>query len=183
MAHSMPESAMSMRISVELLNGETLDLEVTGDMTISQLKQQIKGLCTWEDEFICDLTGELILKNDDTLADLGLSAGAKLSAMFRPNPARCRNQGGFGRDLDPEVPDHGRNQQPGSQLAPMLLGVSPFPPPTPHSTHIFRASVRMANTLHDTIGTVRRRLDHMAKVRFICFHHDEGFIRPRHYLN
>ena len=79
MAHSMPESAMSMRISVELLNGETLDLEVTGDMTISQLKQQIKGLRTWEDEFIRDLTVvELILleeklKNDDTLADLGLS--------------------------------------------------------------------------------------------------------------
>ena len=79
MAHSMPESAMSMRISVELLNGETLDLEVTGDMTILQLKQQIKGLRTWEDEFIRDLTVvELILleeklKNDDTLADLGLS--------------------------------------------------------------------------------------------------------------
>ena len=53
-------------------------------------------------------------------------------------------------------------------------------PPTPHTSSALRLGWPEH---HDTIGTVRRRLDHMAKVRSICFHHDEGFSRPRQYLN
>ena len=38
---------MSMRISVEQLNGDTLDLEVTAEMTMRAVKEKLKGMRTW----------------------------------------------------------------------------------------------------------------------------------------
>lgn len=84
-----------MRIVVEQLNGETLDLQVTPEMTVRELKQQIKQMRSWEDELSRDTTVvELIfegrkLKSEDTVAELGLHQDARLSVVFRPNVARC----------------------------------------------------------------------------------------------
>ena len=99
---------MAMRIAVELLNGETLELEVRPEMTIRQVKQQIKDTQRWDDDVSRDTTvvelivGEKKLKDDETVAELGLS-DSKVSVVFRPNVARCSAQSGFGPDVDPEA--------------------------------------------------------------------------------
>ena len=49
-------------------------------------------------------------------------------------------------------------------------------PPTPNTTPALRLGWPVP---HDSIQVARRRLDHMARVRSVCFHHDEGFHRPR----
>ena len=45
---------MSMRILVEQLSGETLYLEVTAEMTMREVKEQLKRMHTWEDELSRD---------------------------------------------------------------------------------------------------------------------------------
>ena len=108
---------MSMWISVEQLDGETLELEVTAEMTMREVKRQIKDGKMWVDELSRDTTvvelilGDKKVMNDETVAELGLSEGSKLTAVFRQNVARCSNQSAFGPDLDPdalvivEIPD------------------------------------------------------------------------------
>ena len=101
--------AMSMRISVERLNGETLVLEVTPGMTIREVKQRIKDMQTWEDDLSRDTTfvevifGDKKLGNDETVAEVGLSEDSVVTVILRQNIARCSNHGGFGRDIDPET--------------------------------------------------------------------------------
>ena len=109
--------AMSMRISVERLNGKTLVLEVTPEMRMREVKQQIKDMHEWEDELSRDTTFvEVIfdnkkLGNDETVAAVGLSADSVVTVILRQNIARCSNKGGFGPDIDPqtlvvlEIPD------------------------------------------------------------------------------
>ena len=108
---------MSMRISVERLNGKTLVLEVTPEMRMREVKQQIKETQAWEDELSRDTTFvEVIfdnkkLGNDETVAAVGLSADSVVTVILRQNIARCSNKGGFGPDIDPqtlvvlEIPD------------------------------------------------------------------------------
>ena len=97
-----------MRISVELLNGEVLALEVTPEMTIRELKELMKERRAWEDEVSRATTvvelivGDKKATNDATVEELGLSEDSKLSAVFRPNVVQCSNKWGLGPDLDPE---------------------------------------------------------------------------------
>ena len=95
-------TALSMRISVEQLNGKTLVLEVTPEMRMREVKQQIKDMHEWEDELSRDTTVvEVIfdnkkLGNDETVAQVGLSADSVLTGLFRQNIARYTNKRGFG---------------------------------------------------------------------------------------
>ena len=101
--------AMSMQISVELLNGEMLDLEVTPETTMREVKRRIKETQTWEDDVSRDTTvveliiGDKKVPNDETVEEVGLSEGSKLAAVFRLNMAQCSSSSGFGPDLDPEA--------------------------------------------------------------------------------
>ena len=98
-----------MRISVEQLNGETLALEVTPEMEMREVKQQIKNMHAWEDELSRDTTfvevifGDKKLGNDETVAEVGLAADSVVTALLRQNVARCSNEDGFGPDIDPET--------------------------------------------------------------------------------
>ena len=100
---------MSMRISVEQLNGKTLVLEVTPEMRMREVKQQIKETQAWEDELSRDTTfvevifGDKKLGNDETVAGAGLSANSVVTGLLRQNIARCSNRLGFGPDIDPET--------------------------------------------------------------------------------
>ena len=100
---------MSMRISVEQLNGETLVLEVTPEMTMREVKQQIKDMQTWEDDLSRDTTfvevivGNKKLGNDETVAEVGLSEDSVVTGLLRQNIARCSSKDGFGTDIDPET--------------------------------------------------------------------------------
>ena len=100
---------MSMRISVEQLNGETLVLEVTPEMRMREVKQQIKDMQTWEDElsrattFVEMIFGNKKLGNDETVAEVGLCADSMVSALLRQNVVRCSDKDGFGPDIDPET--------------------------------------------------------------------------------
>ena len=100
---------MSMRISVEQLNGETLVLEVTPEMRMREVKQQIKDMQTWEDELSRDTTfvevifGNKKLGHDETVAEVGLSEDSVVTGLLRQNIARCSSKGGIGPDIDPET--------------------------------------------------------------------------------
>ena len=100
---------MWMQIRVELLNGETLALAVMPEVTMRELKKQIKDMQTWEDDVIrCTTVVELLVgdkkvTNEETVAEVGLCEDSKVSAVFRPNVARCTVASGFGRDVDPEA--------------------------------------------------------------------------------
>ena len=98
-----------MRILVEQLNGETLDLEVTAEMTMQVVKEQLKRMHTWEDELSRSTTlvelivGDKKVMDEETAEELGLGEDSKVSVVFRKNVIKCRNKSGFGPDLDPEV--------------------------------------------------------------------------------
>ena len=100
---------MSMQISVEQLNGKTLVLEVTPEMRMREVKQQIKDMQTWEDELSRDTTvveiifGDRKLGNDETVAEVGLSADSVVTGLLRQNVACCTNKSGFGQDMCPET--------------------------------------------------------------------------------
>ena len=100
---------MSMQISVEQLSGATLELEVTPEMKMREVKQQIKGTHAWEDELSRDTTfvelifGDRKLGNDETVAEVGLSADSIVTAVFKQNVARCSHDGGFGPGIDLET--------------------------------------------------------------------------------
>ena len=67
-----------MRILAEQLNGETLDLEATAEMTVRALKEQLKRMHTFEDELSSNTTvvevilGDRKLMNEETVEELGL---------------------------------------------------------------------------------------------------------------
>ena len=115
-----------MRISVEQLNGETLDLEVKAEMTMREVKRKVKAMQMWEDAVSRDTTvvevlvGDKKVKSDETVAELGLSSDSKVAAVFRQNVARCSKKSGFGQDLDPdalvvvEIPDSETEIEPNS---------------------------------------------------------------------
>ena len=98
-----------MRISVEQLDGERLVLAVTPEMTMREVKQQIKGMRRWEDEvsrnttFLEVIVGDKKVRNDETVAEVGLSEGSKVSVILRQNVARCLYKGDFGPEIDPET--------------------------------------------------------------------------------
>ena len=100
---------MAMRIAAELLNGETLELEVRPEMTIRQVKQQIKDMQRWDDDVSRNTTvvelivGDKKIRNHQTVAQVCLLDDARVSAVFRPNVARCSVASGFGHDLDREA--------------------------------------------------------------------------------
>ena len=100
---------MSMRILVEQLNGDTLDLEVTAEMTIRAVKEQLKGMRTWEDELSRDTTvveliiGDKKVMNEETVQELGIGYGSKVTVVFKKNVVQCSNKSGFDPDLDPEA--------------------------------------------------------------------------------
>ena len=101
----------SLRIAVELLNGQCLFLEAQPETTMSELKQEIKKMRRWEDEVSRDTTvvelimGEQKVEHEDTVEELGLSVDSKLSAVFRQNVARCTFQlGQFEAGIDHELP-------------------------------------------------------------------------------
>ena len=80
-----------MRISVEQLSGDTLELEVTPDTTVREVKEQLKGMHTWEDELSRDTTvvelllGDKKVVNEETVKMLGLCHGSKVTVVFRKN--------------------------------------------------------------------------------------------------
>ena len=98
-----------MRIVVEQLNGETFQLEVTAEMTMRALKGQVKSMHTWEDELSRETTAvELIIgdkkvTNEETVEELGLCDGSKVTVVFRKNVVQCLDKSGFGPDLHPEA--------------------------------------------------------------------------------
>ena len=98
-----------MRILVEQLNGGALDLEVTPKTTMREVKEQLKRMHTWEDELSRDTTvvelfiGEKKVMNAETVEELGLSDGSKVSVVFRKNVVQCSNKRSLGPDLDPEA--------------------------------------------------------------------------------
>ena len=109
--------AMSMRILVQQLNGETFELEITPEMTMRAVKEQLKRMHKWEDELSRDTTlvemilGDRKVMNDETVEELGLCDGSKVTVVFRKNVVQCSNKGGLGPNLDPdalvivEIPD------------------------------------------------------------------------------
>ena len=116
-SNSKPLGAMSMRmrISVQLLSGDTLVLQVRPEMRIKELKQEIKGMRV-EDELGDTTLVEVIVEgervhDDDSLADLNISAESTISVLLRPNLAQCSNLDGLLPDLDPaagsmiDIPD------------------------------------------------------------------------------
>ena len=86
---------MPTRISVDQLNGETLEIEVVPEMTMREVKRQLKKMHLWEDELTRDTTVvEVIVEdkkvaNEETIAELGLSAESKITALFKQNVVRC----------------------------------------------------------------------------------------------
>ena len=96
-----------MRIAVELLNGQTLCGEVMLELTMRELKREIKGMQTW-DELSRDTTivevivGAKKVKTHETV-ESNLLADSKLSAVFRKNVVRCSDKSRFGQDLDAEA--------------------------------------------------------------------------------
>ena len=98
-----------MRISVEQLSGATVELEVKLEMRMREVKEQIKGMHAWEDELSRDTTfvelifGDRKLGNDETVAEVGLSADSVVTAILRQNVARCSSKDGFGPDIDLET--------------------------------------------------------------------------------
>ena len=123
-----------MRISVEQLNGEVLVLEVTPEMKMREVKQQIKGMHAWEDELSRDTTfvevifGDRKLGNDETVAEVGLAADSVVTAIWRQNVARCSYKGGFGPDIDPEtlviveIPDTETEIEPETEIGEYAFG-------------------------------------------------------------
>ena len=105
------------RISVEQLNGETLDLEVKAEMTMREVKRKVKAMQTWDDEVSRDTTvvevlvGDKKVKNEETVAELGLNSESKVSTVFRKQVIQCSNKSGLGAVLDSdalvvvEIPD------------------------------------------------------------------------------
>ena len=100
---------MSLRILVEQLNGETFELEVTAEMTMREVKMQIKRVHAWEDQLSRDTTlvevilGDRKVMNEETVEELGLCDGSKVTVVFRKNLVQCSDKSGLGRDLDPEA--------------------------------------------------------------------------------
>ena len=98
-----------MRILVEQLNGDTLDLEVTAEMTMSVVKEKLKGMRTWEDELsrrtalVELIVGDKKVINEETVEELGLCEDSKVAVVFRSNMVQCSNKRGLGPDLDPEA--------------------------------------------------------------------------------
>lgn len=100
---------MSLRVLIELLNGQTLALLLLPEMTVRELKKQIKDRQSWEDEVRRDTTvvdlifEERKLKNDEMVADLGLNSESKVSAVFRQNLVRCSDKDELSRRADLEL--------------------------------------------------------------------------------
>ena len=98
-----------MRILVEQLNGETFELEVTAEMSMRAVKEQLKRMHTWEDELSRDTTvvevilGDRKVMNEETVEELDLCDGSKVTVVFRTNVVQCCDKSGFGLDLDPEA--------------------------------------------------------------------------------
>ena len=80
--------AMSMRVSVEQLNGETFELEVTAEMSMREVKEQIRSM---RSEMSRDTTrvdlilGDRKVMNEETVKELGLCDGSKVTVVFRKN--------------------------------------------------------------------------------------------------
>lgn len=102
-------AAMAFPISVEQLNGETLELEVEPETRIEEVKQQIRKMHMWEDKVkrattvVEVILGDKKLRDEETVGQVGLSAGSRVSAMFRPNLARCSERSALGADLDADA--------------------------------------------------------------------------------
>ena len=102
---------MSMRVVVEYLNGESLDLEVTAGKTVRELNSMIRRKHTWQDELSRDTTlvdlivGDKKVADEETVEELGLCDGSKVTVVFRKNVLKCCDKEGlrFGPDLDLEV--------------------------------------------------------------------------------
>ena len=68
---------------MELLNGETLDLEVKAEMTMREVKRKVKAMQTWEDEVSRNTTVVEVLvadkkvKSEETVAELKVLLGDK----------------------------------------------------------------------------------------------------------
>ena len=86
-----------MRISALLVNGEPICLEVAPETTGRELKQQIKERQLTRDEDTRRTTGveivlgERLMGNDETVADVGVTAGGVVSVLFKSNRIRCSN--------------------------------------------------------------------------------------------
>ena len=99
-----------MQLPVEQLNGQTVSVEVVPEMTVKQVKKEIKSISVWEDGVVPETVSvELFLagqqlKDDETVVDLGLTAESSLLVIFRPNLVRCSNkQGLLGTHVDPQA--------------------------------------------------------------------------------
>ena len=100
---------MSRRILLEQLNGETLELEVTAEMTMRDVKEQVKRMHEWEDELSRDTTvvdlimGDKKVMNEETVEELGLCDGLKVTVVFRKNVVKCTDGSDLSPDRDPEA--------------------------------------------------------------------------------
>ena len=105
-----------MRIWAQL-DGKTFELEVEAWMSMRELKERLKRMHTWEDELSCDTTvvdliiGDKRVTNEETVEELGLCEGSKVTVVFKKNVVQCCDKSGLGPDLDPdaliivEIPD------------------------------------------------------------------------------
>ena len=95
-----------MQIAVERLNGETLELEVTPETKMGEVKEQLKRMHTWEDELSRDtalvdlIIGDKKVMSQETVEELSLSEDSKVTVVFKSNVVQCSNKWGYGPDLD-----------------------------------------------------------------------------------
>ena len=100
---------MSRRILLEQLNGETFELEVAAEMTMTDVKEQVKRMHEWKDELSCDTTvvdlilGDKKVTEEETLKELGLCDGSKVTVVFRNNVVQCSDMSSLRDFLDPEA--------------------------------------------------------------------------------
>ena len=98
-----------MRLAVEQLNGEVLELDVTPETKIREVKRQIKAMHIWESKVsrrttvVEIIVGDKKGTNDETMEELGVSSESKVAAVFRQNLAVCRDKSGLGPELDPDT--------------------------------------------------------------------------------
>ena len=104
---------MVMRISALQPSGEVMVLDVSPEMMVHELKQQIKEAQPW-DSITCKTTRVEIIAGDDQLLDddakvldTGLAADAGLaSVVFKVNMVVCSNKDDIASlesDIDPEL--------------------------------------------------------------------------------
>eukprot|EP00913_Durusdinium_trenchii_P034613 g32383.t1 len=94
-----------MKIPVLQMSGEAVIVDVLPEMTIQELKRQLKDLLRADDESMKAVTmvellvGETKLTDDQTVVEAGLSEDVVLQVFFTVRSVECSHQNEVGRSL------------------------------------------------------------------------------------